>query len=241
MATRTVPRRRPRRWNLDPSGRRSRARHRWRGAPARCRNPLAATRRRCRAWRGRGPRRRRRPVRRQRPSPPRRPASSRRRRRRASARPGGRPRAPCAATARLGPAPHPSASPVAQERLVRCPTGRPDPLATGRRPSGPRASRAGRADRPSCSGRRGGRRPRAASGARSSPWPSVGHHARVVPRSAGVHGPDSATEPGVRAPSLIRGVGADQLAGGRSTLSITWMTPLEAMMSVVTTWVVSLR
>ena len=38
------------------------------------------------------------------------------------------------------------------------------------------------------------------------------------------------------------GVGfAGQLAGGRMTLSMTWMTPLEAIMSGVTTFALSFR
>ena len=75
-----------------------------------------------------------------------------------------------------------------------------------------------------------------------------GHQSVTTTASChGVHGrhePTDSTEPGTRAPSLIRAGmpgQAGQFAGGRSTWSITWMTPFEAMMSVLTTWAASLR
>ena len=48
-------------------------------------------------------------------------------------------------------------------------------------------------------------------------------------------------DPGVPGPHPMIDGKTGQLAGGRMTWSMTWMTPLEAMTSGVTTWALSLR
>ena len=225
-ATRTVPRRRPRRWNLDPmrptmDSATLVARCSWsiRSSPRCHASPMP-----CMA----GPRiRRRRPqVRRPRPSPPRRPASCRRRRRRASGRAGDRPRRPCAQSV----------------RLVRALPRRLGPPAGGC-PSG--AGEVDRIDPPLPADLAGGKHPEpdapidrhvvdaeAIGGLveRQELGRLRGHQS--VTTLASCHGLPvvtgrNSTEPGNRAPSLIRVCPAGQFAGGRSTWSITWMTPLR--------------